>query len=212
MKKMMNKKTLAIFIAGVALLALPLIASAEEKLVVQDAGANNVFSVDDQGGVGFNHPAPIYAADVVSKGNASKSQLHFSIDGSDSGGYLTSVLENNFWISSGAVYDQAAGGWMQKSADGQSVFFGSGAAGFRAYMNQGNTQGAVMTNISQVMLVDYSGNLTMSGGLQMNNGAASQPACSSTTRGMLWMTKGATDTVAICAQKGGSLAWYPVSF
>ena len=79
-------------------------------------------------------------------------------------------------------------------------------------MNQGNTQGAVMTNVSQVMLVDYSGTLTMSGGIQMNNGAATQPACSATTRGMLWMTKGTTDTVAICAQKGGSLAWYPVSF
>jgi len=50
---MMNKKTLAIFIAGAALLALPLIASAQatNKLVVQDSGQNDVFTVDDAGNV-----------------------------------------------------------------------------------------------------------------------------------------------------------------
>jgi len=54
MKKMMNKKTLAILVAGVALLALPLFASAEDKLVVQDAGQNDVFTVDDTGTVSAN--------------------------------------------------------------------------------------------------------------------------------------------------------------
>ena len=51
MKKMMNKKTLAIFIAGAALLALPLIASAQatNKLVVQDSGQNDVFAVQSSG-------------------------------------------------------------------------------------------------------------------------------------------------------------------
>jgi len=66
MKKMMNKKTLAIFIAGAALLALPLIASAQatNKLVVQDSGQNDVFTVDDTGvvaakkmGIGTSTPA-----------------------------------------------------------------------------------------------------------------------------------------------------------
>jgi hypothetical protein len=37
---------------------------------------------------------------------ASKSQLHFSSNvGGDTGGYLTSVLDNNFFMSSGARYD-----------------------------------------------------------------------------------------------------------
>ena len=175
--------------------------------------ANKVFSVDDAGSTGFNHPAPIYAADVVSPGAAAKSQLHFSVDGGDSGGWLTSVLENNFWISSGGVFDQAAGGWIQKAADGNSVFFGSGGVGFRAFLQQGNTPGAVMTNVNVAMLMDYDGNMKVRGGLQMNNGTGvSQPACNSTSQGMMWMTKGSTDTVAICASKGGSLAWYPVSF
>jgi len=49
MKKVMNMKTLAMLVAGVALLALPLFAAAEDKLVVQDAAQNNVFTVDDAG-------------------------------------------------------------------------------------------------------------------------------------------------------------------
>ncbi|MFC1845313.1 hypothetical protein ACFLZ5_11085 [Thermodesulfobacteriota bacterium] len=49
MKKMMNKKVLAMFVGAAALLALPLFAAAEDKLVVQDAGLNNVFTVDDTG-------------------------------------------------------------------------------------------------------------------------------------------------------------------
>lgn len=201
------------FVGAVALLTLPLVAAAEDKLVVEDAGANKVFSVDDAGIVGVNNPAPNYAADIVSYGNASKSQLHFSLDGTDSGGYLTSVLPNNFWISSGAVYDQGAGGWIQKDPDGRSVFFGSGTVGFRAFLQEGNTAGAVMTNINVAMLMDYDGNMKVRGGLQMNNGTGvSQPACNSSSQGMMWMTKGSTDAVEICASKGGTLAWYPISF
>ena len=213
MEKKMNKKTLAIMVAAAALLTFPLFAAAADKLVVEDGSANKVFSVDDTGGVGFNHPAPIYAADVVSKGNASKSQLHFSLDGADSGGYLTSVWPNNFWISSGAVYDQGAGGWIQKSSDGQSVFFGSGTVGFRAFLQEGNAQGQPLTNINVAMLMDYSGNMKVRGGLQMNNGTGvAKPACNAGNQGMLWMTKGATDTVQICASKSGSLAWYNLTF
>jgi hypothetical protein len=138
---------------------------AAPKLVVEDEAANPIFTVDDGGNVGFNI-SPNYAADVVSPGSASKSQLHFSLTGSDTGGgYLTSVNDNNFWISSGAVFDSAAGGWIQKSNDGLSVFFGSGSAGFRAYLQQGNTPGQVMTNIKQVMLIDYSGNMSIDGKL-----------------------------------------------
>ena len=51
------------------------------------------------------------------------------------------------------------------------------------------------------------------GGLQMNNGTGiTKPACNSSNQGMLWMTKGSTDAVEICASKGAFLAWYPLSF
>ena len=211
----LTKKTLVILLSS--LLAIKLstgISFAQtDKLVVEDGVGNKIFSVNDAGAVGINNNTPLYAADVVSSGSAMQSQLHFSVDGSDSGGWLTSVLENNFWISSGGVFDQAAGGWIQKASDGKSVFFGSGAVGFRAFLQQGNTPGQPMTNVNVAMLMDYDGNMKVRGGLQMNNGTGvSQPACNSTSQGMLWMTKGSTDTVAICASKGGSLAWYPVSF
>lgn len=215
MKKLAKNATTVML---TCLLAIPLsagLSAAAEKLIVQDPSANNVFLVDDTGNIGFNISIPNYAADVVSAGAASKSQLHFSLTGNDTGGgYLTSVSDNNFFISSGAVYDATAGGWIQKSSDGSSVFFGSGAAGFRAYLQQGNTPGQAMTNVNQVMLIDYSGNMKMNGGVQMNNNATPlpQPACDAGTNGMLWLTKGNTDVLQICARKSGLFAWYPINF
>ncbi|HKI46862.1 MAG TPA: hypothetical protein VKA08_16145 [Balneolales bacterium] len=209
----MNKAAV-IMLTG--LLAIPLTAglsAAENKLIVQDPSANDVFVVDDSGNTGFNLSIPNYAADVANNGGAAKAELHFSKDGADNGGYLTSVSENNFWISSGGVYDQAAGGWIQKSSDGQSVFFGSGGVGFRAFLQEGNTQGQPMSNVNVAMLMDYNGNMKVRGGLQMNMGTGvAQPGCDASSQGMMWMTKAATDIVEICASKGGSLAWYPVSF
>jgi len=54
MKKMMNKKVLAMLVGAAALLALPLFAAAADKLIVQDAGLNNVFTVEDTGKVVIN--------------------------------------------------------------------------------------------------------------------------------------------------------------
>lgn len=215
MKKSTFRTAVALLSVVAACCVYPTVTSAAtDKLVVEDAVGNKLFSVDDAGNMGVNNSAPNYAADIVSNGAASRSQLHFSLDGADEGGFLTSVLGNNFWISSGAAFDQNAGGWIQKSADGQSVFFGSGAAGFRAFLQEGNTQGQPLTNVNVAMLMDYSGNMKVRGGLQMNNSTTTlaQPACTSSTRGMLWMTKGTTDALQVCAQKSGSLAWYPVSF
>src|SRR5690606_38609741 len=53
-----------------------------------------------------------------------KSQLHFSVNGADEGGWLTSAAENNLFTSSGARYDAAAGGWIQRSSDGKAVITG----------------------------------------------------------------------------------------
>ena len=201
-----------------SLLAISLTAglsAAQQKLVVQNPSANDVFVVDDGGNTGFNLSTPNYAADVVSPGQASKSQLHFSLDGADNGGYIISVNPNNFFISSGTAYDGAAGGWVQKSDDGKSIFFGSGSAGFRAFVQEGNTPGQVLTTINKAMTIDFNGNLAMTGGLQMNYdtaGVTTKPACNSITQGMLWMTKGSTDTVQICASKNGILNWYNFSF
>jgi hypothetical protein len=128
-----------------------------------------------EGSLGVNVVNPQYNADVSSAGT-NKSQLHFSSDGSDVGGWLTSVLENNFWISSGAVYDATQGGWIQKSSDGRSVFAGSGAGGFRIFAQQGTAVGSVINNATTRFVIGYNGyvgfgNLTPAYPLQMASGA-----------------------------------------
>ena len=48
MKKMMNKKTLIMLVTAAALISIPLLASAADKLIVQDStGTNDVFKVED---------------------------------------------------------------------------------------------------------------------------------------------------------------------
>lgn len=100
---------------------------------------------------------PLYQLDM-SGGNAARSQMHFSKDGSDTGGWFTSVLENNFFVSSGAVYDQGAGGWIQKSSDGKSVYAGSGGSGYSVYLQSGGTVGSPVTAVLRFR-IDYSGNV-----------------------------------------------------
>jgi hypothetical protein len=77
-----------------------------------------------------------------------KSQLNFSANSTDTGGYLTSVLDNNFFASSGARYDGTLAPpnqWMQRSADGNSVIAGSGGAGYRIFTSSGNSVDAAFT-------------------------------------------------------------------
>jgi hypothetical protein len=69
-----------------------------------------------------------------------KSQLNFSLTSNDTGGYLTSVLENNFFMSSGARFDGALAApnqWVQRSSDGSSVIQGSGGQGYRIFTSSG---------------------------------------------------------------------------
>ncbi len=99
---------------------------------------------------------PSYGVDV-SAGGTSKSQLHFSLAGADTGGWITSVEPNNFWLSSGAAYDQAAGGWVQKSSDGLAVIAGSsGNAGYRVFTRSGCPVGNVCPIVPR-MIINYSG-------------------------------------------------------
>jgi hypothetical protein len=98
---------------------------------------------------------PSYGVDV-SAGGINKSQLHFSLDGTDTGGWITAVGENNFWLSSGAVWDQVVGGWVQKSSDQKAVMVGSGAAGYRVNTRSGCPVGTACTPTTR-MTINYSG-------------------------------------------------------
>ena len=105
-----------------------------------------------------NHLLNINGEVGIAANGASKSQLHFSLDGSDVGGWLTSVLDNNFFVSSGAAYDATAGGWVQKSADGKAVMAGSGGVGYRVFTHTGAAVGTSFAP-SVRLHIDYSGNV-----------------------------------------------------
>jgi hypothetical protein len=97
---------------------------------------------------------------------ASKSQLHFSLNNTDTGGFLTSVLDNNFFMSSGARYSGSS--WVQRSPDQQSVIQGSGSLGYRIFTSSGHAVNATFTPTTR-LLIDYNGlfalnaNATVSG-------------------------------------------------
>ncbi len=116
---------------------------------------------------------PSYGVDV-SGGGISKSQLHFSLDGTDTGGWITSNGENNFFLSSGAVWDEVNGGWVQKSSDLKAVIAGSGAMGYRV-MTRSNCPVGTVCDATTRMHLKYDGKVGFgvapSYPLHMANGA-----------------------------------------
>ena len=66
------------------------------------------------------------------------------------------MLDNNFFVSSGAMYDEAAGGWVQKSHDGQAVM----ASGAHV------TAGGIWMNASSRKYKDHIQNLALEDALK----------------------------------------------
>ncbi|MEJ2684512.1 MAG: hypothetical protein P8Z71_08970 [Candidatus Sulfobium sp.] len=133
-------------------------AHAADKLIVKN-GSTTKFVVTDTGAVGAGVTEPSYPFDLSSQGNM-ESQMHFSLNGTDVGGWITSVLDNNFFVSSGAEYNSSAGGWIQKSSDGKSVMAGSGGSGYTLYMQSGTSVGGAISAVPRLK-IDYSGNMTI---------------------------------------------------
>jgi hypothetical protein len=126
-----------------------------DKLTVKDSGANVKFIVRDTGVVGVDVPNPVYNMDVAS-GGAATSAMHFSMNGNDVGGWFTSVLDNNFFVSSGAAF--IGGTWVQKSSDTNSVMAGSGGVGYRIFTHTGTAVGSTFTPTLRLH-IDYNGNM-----------------------------------------------------
>jgi hypothetical protein len=137
-----------------------------DKLIVQD-GSNTKFVVTDDAKLGLNIAAPNYLFDLASN-NQAISSMHFSKDGTDSGGYLTSVLPNNFFVSSGAAYDGTlpTPGWVAKAPS--AVAAGSGAVGYRVLMSNACTVGQICA-LNAKLTLDYNGNLTITGALSQSS-------------------------------------------
>jgi hypothetical protein len=104
-----------------------------------------------------NHLLRINGVTSVSANSVAKSQMHFSLDNGDHGGFLTSVLPNNFFVSSGARYDGTAGGWIQRSSDGNAVMAGSGGVGYRIFTHTGTSVGSTFKDPTLRLQIDYSG-------------------------------------------------------
>jgi hypothetical protein len=102
-----------------------------------------------------NHLLRFNGVTHVAANGVAKSQMHFSLDNGDYGGFLTSVLPNNFFVSSGARYD--SGNWIQRSADGNAVMAGSGGVGYRIFTHTGGTVGNTFNNPTLRLQIDYSG-------------------------------------------------------
>jgi hypothetical protein len=145
-----------IMVAGGCALLLAMAAQAADKLTVRDAGSNVKFVVQDTGKTGVVVANPLYSLDV-SAGGLAKSMLHFSKNGTDAGGWLTSAADNQFFVSSGAYFDLTAGGWIQKSGDGLAVMAGSGVAGYRVLTASGGALNSVITPVARLH-IDFSGN------------------------------------------------------
>jgi hypothetical protein len=92
----------------------------------------------------------------VRANGVAKSQLHFSQNDTDTGGWLTSVLDNSFFASSGARYDAGTGGWIQRSSDGNAVIAGSGGVGYRIFTHTGTGVGSSFTPTLRLH-IDYGG-------------------------------------------------------
>ncbi len=150
-------------------IAVPLTAYGADRLMVKDGNGNTKFVVTDAGMVGVGVAAPSYKGDFSAEAavtgpgtyGPATSQLHFSPAGGDTGGWLTSVADNNFFVSSGAMWNGS--GWMQKSPDGKAVMAGSGGSGYRVMTRQGCAVNAVCIPVTR-MTIDYAGKLTLGGG------------------------------------------------
>jgi hypothetical protein len=103
-----------------------------------------------------NHLLKVNGVLNVRANGVAKSQMHFSRDDTDAGGFLTSVLDNNFFMSSGARYD--SGNWVQRSADGRAVAAGSGSVGYRIFTSSGHAVGEAFDMSTSVRLfINYNG-------------------------------------------------------
>jgi len=165
------KRLLVVLMAVMAITGLMVLpALGADKLIVKDGASATRFVVNTNdstniGSLGLNVAVPTYNFDL-SAGNVSKSSMHFSLNGTDDGGFITSVLPNNFFVSSGAAWDSVAGGWIAKSTS--AIIAGSGAAGYRVLTASGCTPGALCTPATRLTL-DYNGNLTIAGSLNQNS-------------------------------------------
>jgi hypothetical protein len=172
------KKLLVVLMAVAALtglMAVPVFAA--DKLVVMDAGGvNPKFVVRDDGTVGVNNPTALGYNLDVSAGGTTSSSLHFSLNGTDAGGFVTAVNDNNFFLSSGVAYIN--GQWIQKASTNQSVIAGSGGMGYSVFLQDAAVGVGNPVNIGVKFRINYNGSITTQTSAMLTTGGVWQNASS----------------------------------
>jgi hypothetical protein len=82
--------------------------------------------------------------------------------GAHTGGWLTAVVQNNFFVSSGAYWDSGAGGRVHRLADGLALIAGSENPGYRIF-TRSSFAVAVVCPVTAIMWMDYDGNVGFGG-------------------------------------------------
>jgi hypothetical protein len=96
-------------------------------------------TITSTGKVGVGAANPAHALVISTPGTmASQLQISAASPYEDSGLYFVSTGPNSGFMSTGASFDGSAGGWIQRSPDGNAVIQGSGTPGYRLFTSSGN--------------------------------------------------------------------------
>lgn len=227
MKQLIKK---IVVVLSVALVCAPMGAMAANKLIVKDtAGVNDVLVVTDTGRLGVGMNAPTTA--IQMQGNATTlPQFRGRFIGTTaSGGAGFYGMHNNDAGALPNALDRLGYFWFG-SQNGTSYLVGAGvtikaestwsATSAPAYITFDTTP-ANSTFPAERVRITSTGNvgigvsapsqkLEVNGGLRLGTITA-RPACTSAVRGTLWVTLGATDSLSVCTQSGGTTTWKTVT-
>ena len=114
-------------------------ASGKDLILIVGDAVSGATILGANGYVGFGVDAPLYNLDV--RATTTASQIHFSSDDVDSGGYLSSVASNNAILSGGGSYNGS--NWFAKDTTASLISFVNG--GTKIYGDAGLTAGNTFT-------------------------------------------------------------------
>jgi hypothetical protein len=147
-----------------------------------------------------------------------KSQLNFSQWSTDTGGYLTSVQDNNFFVSSGARFDgtlTAPNQWVQRSSDDKSVIQGSGGLGYRVFLDSSHAVNQAF-NPTVRLWINYNGefgiNTAPVAGREITTGSGAYLAAGTWTNASSRALKERIEDLSLDAAKQALAALQPVTF
>lgn len=238
---MKKTKSMVMGAAILAALALPMVAGAANKLVVNGTdGTTPKMVVTDTGYVGVGNSSPTgplhinssnftpFSAGVTNairiEGNEVTNGAGFGAYNIRSNGAVPQVNDRLGFIffgsnMSGTLYNPA--GFFAKVDE---IWTGTSTPAYFDFLTtpSGSTTRNVRMRIASNGNVGLGGSgtnginatqrLEVEGGVRLNPTSSVKPTCGTTYSGTVWFTSGATDDVIeVCAKKSGTYAWRSIS-